>query len=144
MSSISSQSTTEASPSKTVSLVPYFVPISSHTLPSIQNPPIVMSNIFSPLVLPANLHDLTQGYAQRLKQFGEEGDIKTQQHLDRFLGCIDLEEVDHEEVKMRLFAQRLSGEVKKWFRALPTCSILNSQHFEQIFLNKWEEKKIHV
>ena len=42
---------------------------------------------------------------------------------------------------MRLFAQSLVGEVKKWFRTLPAGSILNSQHFEQIFLNKWQEKK---
>ena len=41
-----------------------------------------MANIFVPLVLPANLHDLPQGYAQRIKQFGVKGDITTQQHLD--------------------------------------------------------------
>ena len=67
MSSISSQSTTKASPSKTVSLVPSSLLISSQTLPSSQNPPIVMANRFAPLALPANLHDLRQGYAQRLK-----------------------------------------------------------------------------
>ena len=63
-----------------------------------------MANRFDPLVLPANLHDLPQGYVQRLKQFGAEGDITAQQHLDRFLYFIDLQEVDHEDVKMRLFA----------------------------------------
>lgn len=100
-----------------------------------------MANIFSPLALPANLHDLPQGYAQRLKQFGVERDITRQQHLDRFLDFFDLEEVDYDDVKMRLFSQSLAGEVKKWFRALPIGNILNSQHFEWIFLNKWEEKK---
>ena len=45
---------------------------------------------------------------------------------------------------MRLFAQNLSGEVKKWFRTFPAGSIINSQHFEHIFLNKWQEKKNHV
>ena len=61
-----------------------------------------MANKFSPLVLPINLHDLPQGYAQRLKQFGAEGNITAQQHLDIFLDFIDLEEVDHEDVIMRL------------------------------------------
>ena len=42
---------------------------------------------------------------------------------------------------MRLFSQSFSGEVKKWFRTLPIGSIIKSQHFENIFLNKWEEKK---
>ena len=85
-----------------------------------------MANIFSPLALLANLHDLPQGYAQRLKQFGAEGDITTQQHLGRFLDFCDMEEIDYEDVKMRLFAQSLFGEAKKWFRTLPACSIINA------------------
>lgn len=63
-----------------------------------------MANRFDPLVLLANLHDLPDGYAQRHKQFGVEGDITAHQCLNRFLDFIDLEEVDHEDVKMRLFA----------------------------------------
>ena len=52
---------------------------------------VIMGNIYAPLVLPTNLHDLPQGYAQRLKQFGVEGDITAQQHFDRFLDFCDLE-----------------------------------------------------
>jgi hypothetical protein len=63
-----------------------------------------LANKFAPLVFPAQLHPLPDNYAQMIKQFGVEGDITTQQHLDRFLDFIDLEEVDHEDVKMRLFA----------------------------------------
>ena len=100
-----------------------------------------MADIFSPLARTKHLCDLPQGYAQRLKQFGAKGEIRTQQHLDSFLDFCDLEDIDYEDVKMRLFAKSLFGEVKKWFRTLPICIILNSQHFEHIFLNKWEEKK---
>jgi len=53
----------------------------------------------------------------------------------------DLEEVDHEYAKIRLFAQSLTSEVKEWFRGLPTGSIHNFQEFEAIFLGKWERKK---
>ena len=74
--------------------------------------PTVMADRYAPLALPANLHDLAQGYAQRLKQFGAEGGITAQQHLDRFLDFCDLEEVDYEYIKMRLFAQSLAGEFK--------------------------------
>ena len=42
---------------------------------------------------------------------------------------------------MRLFAQSIKGEVRKWFRSLTPRSIVNSQRFEQIFLDRWEEKK---
>ena len=42
---------------------------------------------------------------------------------------------------MRLFAQSIKGEVKKLFRSLTPRSIVNSQRFEQMFLDRWEEKK---
>ena len=45
---------------------------------------------------------------------------------------------------MRLFAQSLKGEVKKWFRALTPRSIHNFCRFESLFLEKWEEKKSFV
>ena len=78
------------------------------------------------------------------KQFGAGGDITAQQHLDRFLEFCDLEEIDYEDVKMRLFAQSVSTEVKEWFRVLPPGSIIDSQHFENMFLNRWEKKKNSV
>lgn len=64
-----------------------------------------MVSTFIPLVLPAKLHDLPQGYSQRIITYGEEGDIPTQQHLDRFNDLCDLEEVDYEDANMRPFAQ---------------------------------------
>lgn len=79
-----------------------------------------------------------------MKQFGAEGDITTQQHLDIFLDFCDLEEVDYEDVKMHLFAQSLSGEVKKGFRVLPAGSNTDSQHFERMFLSRWKETKTQL
>jgi hypothetical protein len=49
--------------------------------------------------------------------------------------------VDFEDVKMRLFAQSLAGEVRKWFRALPIASIIYFEAFETKFLAKWGDKK---
>jgi hypothetical protein len=54
---------------------------------------------------------------------------------------VDLEEVDYEDEKMRLFSQSLTGEVRKWFRALPTASIPDFEAFETSFLAKWGDKK---
>ena len=93
---------------------------------------------FAPLVLHAQLHDLLQAYSQRLKIFGVEGDIIAQQHLDRFNDFCDLEEVDYEDAKMRLFSQFFYGDVKKWFRGLQAGSIRNFQEFEAVYLRKWE------
>ena len=100
-----------------------------------------MAARFHPLDLPTRLHDFLQNYAQRIKTYREEGDITTQQHLDQFNDFIDLEEVDYEDVKIRLFAQSFFDEVKKWFRNLPLGSIQNFQQFEYVFIGKWEDRK---
>ena len=46
-----------------------------------------------------------------------------------FYDFIDLEEVDYEDVKMRLFTQILSGEAMKWFKDFPAGSIGTFQAF---------------
>jgi hypothetical protein len=52
-----------------------------------------------------------------------------------------LEEVDFEDVKMRLFTQSLAQEVRKWFKVLPPASIAYFEAFETGFLAKWGDKK---
>ena len=69
-----------------------------------------MAARFAPLALPAQLHDLPQNYAQRIKYFGNEVDVAAQQHVDRFIDFIDLEEVDHEDAMMRLFPKASQGK----------------------------------
>ena len=66
---------------------------------------VVMDYRYAPLVLPTQLHDLPRAYSQRIRTFGAEGDITARQHLDKFNDFCDLEEVDYEDAKMRLFAQ---------------------------------------
>ena len=61
--------------------------------------------------------------------------------MDRFPDFIDLEEVDHEHAKMRLFAQIFSGNVKKRFKGLQANSIVDFHDFENAFLRKWGDKK---
>ena len=43
--------------------------------------------------------------------------------MDRFEDFINLEEVDYDDAKMRLFAHILSGEAKRWFKDLQAGSI---------------------
>ena len=42
---------------------------------------------------------------------------------------------------MRLFAQSLSGEAKKWYRDLPARSISTFEAFRTAFLERWDDKK---
>jgi hypothetical protein len=53
----------------------------------------------------------------------------------------DLQEVDEADVQMRLFAQSLTGEVKKWFKTLRVASITDIVSFHRSFLDRWEVKK---
>ena len=64
------------------------------------------------------------------------------QHMDRFEDFIDLEEVDYDDAKMRLFAQSLSSEEKIWFKYLPARSILNFDAFQTLFLDRREDNRI--
>ena len=57
-------------------------------------------------------------------------------HVSIFDDFIDLEEVDYHDAKMSFFAQSLSGEEKKWFKYLPTRSILTFEAFQNIFLDR--------
>jgi hypothetical protein len=120
---------------------PQAVVIPTQTIQPVQIPPRVMAARFSPLALPAQLHDLPQNYNQRIKLYDVEGNASAQKHLDWFNDFVDLEEVDYEDAKMRLFAQSLSGEVRKWFKSLPATSIPNFASFETLFLARWGDKK---
>jgi len=54
---------------------------------------------------------------------------------------VNLEEVDHDDIKVRLLAKNLAGEARKWFTNLLNAYIPNYQEFKDIFKNKWEDKK---
>ena len=62
--------------------------------------------------------------------------------MDRFDDFIDLEEVDYDDAKLRLFAQSLSREAKRWFKDLLARSIATFEAFQTLFLDMWEDKKI--
>lgn len=53
----------------------------------------------------------------------------------------DLEEVDDDDVKLRLFSQSLARDVRKWYKRLEVCSIANLQQFHKAFLSRSEVKK---
>jgi hypothetical protein len=53
----------------------------------------------------------------------------------------DIQEVDEVDVQMRLFAQSLMGDVKKWYKVLRATSILDLTAFERSFLDRWEVRK---
>jgi len=91
---------------------------------------------YARLVLQAPLNAMPQNYAQILPQFDGIGPVTSQQHIDKINDFSDLEEVDDDDVKIRLFSKSLMGEVKKWYSALLAGSITDLPQFHQIFLNR--------
>ena len=63
-----------------------------------------MTTRFYPLVLPTVLHDFPKNYAQRITLYDGEGSFTAKQHGYKFEDFVDLEEVDDDDVKMKLFA----------------------------------------
>ena len=91
---------------------------------------------YTPLNLHVVLHDLPLLYSQRLRQFNGERGYSAKEHLEWFSDWKNLEEVDHDNVKVKLFAQFLAGEERRWFTNLPYHSILNYQAFKDTFKDK--------
>jgi hypothetical protein len=83
------------------------------TSSSVIHPPIpIMAARYAPLVLASPLHNMPQDYQTRIPQFDGTGTMTAQQHVDKMNDFFDLQEVDEEDVKMRLFSQSLNGQVK--------------------------------
>ena len=94
---------------------------------------------FSPLALPIVLHDLPQNYAQKIPFYDGDGNFTARQRVDRFDDFADLELVDYDDGKMRLFVLSLPGEAKKWFKDLPARSIATFEAFQTSFLERWDD-----
>jgi hypothetical protein len=99
-----------------------------------------METRYSPFVLATPLHAMPQDYQTRLPQYDNIGFVNAQ-HVDKMNDYFDLQEVDEADVQMRLFAQSLIRDVKKWFKALRPASIVDLAAFNKSFLDRWEVKK---
>jgi hypothetical protein len=100
-----------------------------------------MASIYAPLVLVAPLHNMPQYYQTRLPQFDSSGPLNAQQHVEKMNDYFDLQEVEEVDVQMRLFAQSLTGDVKKWFKNLHASTITDMTVFHQTFLDRWKVNK---
>jgi len=75
----------------------------------------VMVGRYAPLVFPGKLNAMPTDYPSKIVTFDNIGANTAQQHVDKMNDVFDLQEVDEADVKMRLFAESLGGDVKKWF-----------------------------
>jgi hypothetical protein len=110
-------------------------------------PPRVFAKVaarYAPLVFPVPLHDLPENYIKNLPKFTREGDLTAAEHINFFDQFADILGIEHEDVYSRLLVQTFKGQVRTWFRSLPTTSILSYDALEYAFLRQWGERKDHL
>ena len=94
-----------------------------------------MANRYAPLVLPANLGSMPQAYQSKITPFDGTSTYIAQQHTKRMIDYFEIYEIDVDDVRMRIFVQSLTREVRTWFRALPANSIDSLETLYRQFLN---------
>ena len=105
-----------------------------------------MENLYAPLQLPGNPGAMPQDYQSKITYFDGTGSYTAQQHNNKMQDYFENYEIDDDDVRMKIFVQSLTGDVRIWFRALATNSIADSEALYQSFLNRWEKKKdpLHI
>lgn len=66
---------------------------------------------------------MPQDYQSKITYFDGIGTDTAQQHTKKMTDYFEIYEIDADDVRMRIFGQILTGEVRIQFRALPTNSI---------------------
>lgn len=80
-------------------------------------------------------------YQSKIVQSDGTRHYTAQQHVNKMKNYFELQKIDTDNVQMRLFAQTLAGDFRKWLRGLPANSIDSLDLFYQQFLNRCEKKK---
>jgi hypothetical protein len=73
-------------------------------------------------------------YLKYIPKFTREEDIATEEHLDAFYSYSDNQNIENEDVGMRVFIQILFCEARKWFRGLAPGFIMGIEALDESFL----------
>ena len=89
---------------------------------------------------------MPQDYQSKITYFDGTGTYTALQHTKKMQDYFENYEIDDDGVRMKIFVQSLTGEVRTWFRALVANSIANPDALYQSFLDRWEKKKdpLHI
>jgi hypothetical protein len=83
-------------------------------------------------------------YLKYMPRFTGEGETTTKDHLASFYSYADNQNIEHEDVWMRVFVQSLDGEAQNWFRGLHAGSINGIESLDESFLRQWGDKKDYL
>ncbi len=82
-----------------------------------------MVNRYAPLQLPANPGAMPQDYHTKITYFDGTNACTALHHTKKMQDYFESDEIDDDSVRMKIFVQSLTGDVRTWFRALPANSI---------------------
>ena len=68
-----------------------------------------------------------------LPVFKEEKEDNPAEHLKKFHECMDLLDLQHEDVHMKMFMHSLEGDARRWYFSLPPSSISSLENFHRVF-----------
>lgn len=115
-------------------------------LPALPFISVNMANCYAPLQLPINLGAMPQDYQGKITYFDGTGSYIAQKHTKKMMDYFENYEIDDDDVRMKIFVQSLTSEVRTWFRALGAHTIVDPDTLYQDFLNRWEKMKdpLHI
>ena len=79
---------------------------------------------------------MPQDYQTKITYFDGTVSHTTLQHTKKMQYYFENYEIDDDGVRMKIFVQSLTGDVRTWFRALPANSIADPEALYQTFLNR--------
>ena len=63
----------------------------------------------------------------------ERNEDNPAEHIIKFHECMDLLDLQHEDVGMKMFMHSLDGDARKWYFSLPPSSISSLKYFHRVF-----------
>jgi hypothetical protein len=97
---------------------------------------------YTPLVLPQPVNALLpRDYLKYMPKFTGEEDITAEEHRVAFYSYAHNQNIENEDVWMRVFFQILFGEARKGFRGLAPRSITGIESLDEAFLRHWGTKR---
>ena len=85
--------------------------------------PVNMANRYAPLQLPTNPEAMPQDYQTKITYFDGTSACTALQHTKKMQDYFESYEIDDDSVRMNIFVQILTSDVRTWFRVLPAHSI---------------------
>lgn len=85
-----------------------------YALPAVTLIPATMANRYAPLNLHANPGAMPQNYQSKITYFDGTGTYTAQQHTKKMTDYFENYEIDDDDVRMKVFVQSLTGDVRTW------------------------------